>query len=173
MSVSNTPIKRNRTVTTTIKHGLRQAPEYENWHNMKQRCLNPNFYGYKNYGGRGIGICQPWIESFVNFYEDMGQRPTPSHSIERIDNNKGYTPENCKWGTKTEQILNRNLKPNMCGYRGVSVNRTKFKATLWLNYKSYTLASCETPEEAAAMYDSVMMQLYGDNVFTNFDWSPA
>lgn len=162
--------KRKRTVKANIKHGLRQAPEYENWHNMKQRCLNPNFPGYHNYGGRGITICQRWIESFINFYNDMGKRPTPEHSVERIDNNRGYYPDNCKWGTKLEQIVNRRLKPNTCGYRGVSVNRSKFKATIWVNYKAYGLGSYSTKEEAAYIYDQAMLQLHGDGVYTNFEY---
>lgn len=164
--------KRNITATLGIKHGLRNVPEYENWHNMKQRCLNPNFYGYVNYGGRGITICQRWIDSFVNFYEDMGKRPTPSHSIDRIDNDKGYTPENCRWATKTTQIVNRRMnRNNGTGFRGVRKNRAKWAAKVWVDYKPYSFGSYADKEEAASIYDQVIMQLYGQDAQTNFDWS--
>lgn len=74
---------------------------------MRQRCLNPNHEHYADYGGRGIGICQPWLDSFAAFLADMGPRPSPRHSIDRKDNEKGYSPDNCRWATPDVQARNR------------------------------------------------------------------
>ena len=80
---------------------------YEIWKHMRYRCTNPNNHAWKDYGGRGIIVCERWMDSFENFYEDMGHRPSPNHSIDRIDNNGNYDPTNCRWATASQQQQNK------------------------------------------------------------------
>ena len=89
------------------RHGMYGTPEYSSWESMRTRCLNKNHVRYKDYGGRGIKICEQWLDSFKTFYEDMGPRPSLKHSIDRIDNNGNYEPLNCKWSTNKQQYRNR------------------------------------------------------------------
>lgn len=86
--------------------GLKTTVETRIWNLMKQRCINPTNTRYADYGGRGITVCERW-SVFVNFLADMGRRPTPKHSIERLNNDLGYAPGNCKWATKSEQCNNK------------------------------------------------------------------
>jgi len=89
------------------RHGMCGTTEYKTWSCMKARCYNKNSAEYFRYGGRGIGISSRWRYSFETFYKDMGPKPTPQHSIDRIDNKKGYNKKNCRWATKKEQSANR------------------------------------------------------------------
>lgn len=88
------------------KHGLTRSKEYGVYNGMKSRCYNPNHKAYTNYGGRGIKVCDRWLNSFVAFYEDMGDKPD-GLTLDRIDNDGDYGPDNCKWSTYSEQNINR------------------------------------------------------------------
>lgn len=93
-------------VSANIIHGGCDDPEYKAWHGMRQRCTNPKSQDWKNYGARGITVTDRW-RSYENFKADMGSKPSPKHSIERRDNDLGYTPENCYWGTRIDQANNQ------------------------------------------------------------------
>jgi hypothetical protein len=99
----------SRTAATTHGHtrGREMSPEYGSWRAMVERCTNPANKCYPLYGGRGIVVCGRWRDSFEAFLEDMGARLSPKHSLDRIDPNGGYEPENCRWLTHKEQCRNR------------------------------------------------------------------
>lgn len=122
------------------QHGMRNTPEYRAWSHMRDRCYRKKDKSYQNYGGRGIIVCDRWRKSFTAFYEDMGKRPTPQHSIDRIDNDGNYEPSNCRWATKQEQADNRRS-----GYR--------------FTYKGETLSIRQWSVESGIAYDTLRQRL--------------
>lgn len=131
-------------------HQMSKTKEHATWSKIKIRCMNKNNPSYPRYGGRGITVCDRWLESFENFYEDMGDAPTPDHTIDRIDNNKGYSPDNCRWATRQEQNMNysRNIP--------ITINGRTMPLAAWVKETDLKYATVyrrlkyagNTPEEA-------------------------
>ncbi len=99
--------KRENTSIVKSKHRMTKTPEFKAWCEMRQRCYNAKLKTYHHYGGRGIKVCQRWLDAFQNFIDDMGARPTLKHSLDRIDVNGDYEPANCRWATSLQQNGNR------------------------------------------------------------------
>lgn len=135
-----------------IKHNMTDTKEYQVWRDMKQRCLNTNHPSYKNYGGRGIKICQQWIDSFETFLKDVGTAPYKKSTLDRINNQADYTPDNIRWTDYTVQNINKRLqKRNKTGCPGVYKHgqcNNKWTAYININKKHTYLGIFDTKEEA-------------------------
>lgn len=127
-------VRRERVIAAKTTHGLRHTPENSAWRGIKDRCYNPKHRHYADYGGRGITMCDEWKDDFEAFYRDMGPRPSPEHSIDRVENDKSYSKDNCRWATAEEQANNRrsNLVYEL---NGVFKTLPDWCSDLGLNYK--------------------------------------
>lgn len=135
-----------------IMHGLACHPLYNTWRAMRARCYNQNAIEYDRYGGRGITVCPEWRESPAQFISDMGPKPTPKHTVERTNNDLGYSPENCRWATMTEQQRNKRMdKRNKSGVTGVCWFKPvkRWQVRINANRKTISLGYFNNISEAA------------------------
>lgn len=123
-----------------VKHGATGTTEYKSWQMMKERCLTETNKAYPYYGGRGIKVCDRWLESFENFLQDMGKKPSPLHSLDRFPNNKDghYEPGNCRWGTDEQQCRNRRSNV-VIEYNGEKKTLIEWSESLGFDYESMRL----------------------------------
>lgn len=142
------------------KHGMYEHYLYKAWTSMIQRCSNPNNPSYKNYGGRGIFVCDRWTK-FPNFLEDVGDRPN-GLTLDRRDNDDGYYPENCRWATSTLQSINKRRRANNpTGVTGVIVRGGSWSALIQVGGEKLWLGSYDNIFDAACARISKENKLFG------------
>lgn len=152
-------IKKEVATKLKYRHGQAALPsitsEYRIWIAMKTRCYNPKHRHYKYYGGRGITVCDRWLQSFQNFFADMGKRPSKQHSLDRHpDTNGNYEPGNCRWATAEEQGQNKTNNRKII-YSGQEMTIGEFIKLLGLKGQKTTIyyqLTVRTPEQVAQMF---------------------
>jgi hypothetical protein len=136
-------------------HGMTGSPEYRSWARIKSRCFNPNSADFPDYGGRGITMSQEWRDSFPKFYEHIGPKPSDGkrYSVDRVDNTKGYVPDNVRWATDAQQARNQNgrSKANTTGVTGVywdtkvhptGRDSTRYAVAQWVSLEGVRKKKC-------------------------------
>jgi hypothetical protein len=131
--------------------------EYHAWYSMVRRCHNPRDANFARYGGRGIHVCDRWRNNFRAFLADMGLRPTPDHSLDRRDNDAGYTPENCRWATRSVQQRNREV---VVRAGGATRAGNRWRAQIQVNGRRVILGHFETKAEASRVYRQAALQAF-------------
>jgi hypothetical protein len=125
--------------------------EYNIWHGMVQRCCNPRHPAFPSYGGRGIGVSARWHDDFMAFFADLGPRPSPAHSLDRLDNARGYGPDNCRWATRSQQQRNKARPMNAVGAHYLR-EADRWQARISIHGHKVFLGAFRSKEEAMAAY---------------------
>ena len=144
-------------------HGMSNTPINRVWRDLKTRCINPNNKQYKDYGGRGISVCEEWKNSFLTFYKDMGDVPFKGAQIDRKNTDGNYCKENCRWATRSLNMANKKTRSTNMP-RGVQLNgktSKRYKATIQIEKINYKLGVYDTIEEASAAHNLMYKEWYG------------
>lgn len=170
----------NHPVERREPHGMWKNKVYHVWLNIRQRTTNQKHKAYDHYGGRGIKVCKAWSRSFQVFYQDIGEKPSGNHSIDRIDNDGNYScgrceeciehgwPMNVRWATKAQQSINtRMFHTNTSGYRGVSFQHNRYVATISVNNKQVYLGRFIDQRDAALAFNEAAIKYRGDDAKLN------
>lgn len=156
-------LSKERLAEGRFKHGKSNTFEHDSWRSMKARCYNENNSRFEKYGARGISVCERWLNSFENFLVDMGEAPE-GLTLDRIDVNGNYCPENCRWADIYTQNFNQGMRRNnRSGRTGVSWSeeRQKWVAQICLNDKPTSLGRFDTFEEAVAAREKAELEYMG------------
>ena len=145
---------RNKCLHKNTSHYL-----YDRYAKMINRCQNPSAIQYKYYGGKGIEVCESWLNSFDNFLTDMEPSFTDGLELDRIDNSKGYSPQNCRWVTHSKNMLNRKGFKNKVGYPGVRKNYNKYYGRFQKNKINYQTKSYDTAKDAYKALQDLKLSL--------------
>ena len=146
--------------TGLITHGVTKHRLYYIWFGLVDRCTNPNHNRYKDYGGRGITVCEEWLD-VKNFIEDMYPSYMEGFTLDRIDNDKGYSPDNCRWADATTQAINKRIKKtNTSGFVGINleIRCCKWVARVSIAGKENWIGSFKTIEEAVQARDNYIIE---------------
>src|SRR5699024_7516657 len=147
------------------RNGSKKHPEYTIWRKMKERCYNKKQDNYSHYGGKGIKVCEEWKSSFGKFLYDMGERPTEKHQIDRIDSNGDYTPKNCRWATKSENMINRTSKNGKL--KNIEKrDDNKYRVSISRDGNKYFSKQVETLEEAITLRDRMLEEYNKTGIIT-------
>lgn len=159
-----------RIVNFSTKHGYSGNPLHNIWKSMKQRCYNPKNKGYKNYGGRGITVCDRWLESFENFFEDVSEGYEKGLQLDRRDNDGNYEPENVRWTTSSQNNMNSRSRRNSSSkYKGVSWRKDMgmWRVKITLDRKTKHIGYFTDEVEAAKAYNKSALELFGEYAYLN------
>ena len=163
-------LQKERTIQASLKHGMSKSRIHKEWRGVLHRCKNPSASHYENYGGRGIKVCDEWTgkDGFINFYKwSMENGYADDLTLDRIDNDSGYSPDNCRWIPHIENCHNRGVRfDNKIGVPGISERKlksgkVKYRVCITANYKRYYIGQFDNLKDAIIAREKAEKDYWG------------